>query len=274
VDVQSAPRASRERPAPGRELRPFGWAAGTALVSLVLMFLAARNGWLGADVGRGDGFCEAARSGLLRQPANSLSNLGFVAAGLAIGWRAGRPAGRLARPGLATTYAVVVVLLGPGSMAMHATQAELGGRLDQLSMYLVACFGLAYVTMRATRRGTGFFLGLFGALVVLCEAVEQVHAHLPVVDNTGNLVFGTLLVATIGTEVRLRRRGDRSLDVRWVLGAVGAIAVAFVIWNLSKDGTTLCHPHSLLQGHAAWHLLCAVSAWCLYRYWSSGTDGR
>ena len=235
------------------------------------MYLAARGEWLGPDVGRGDGFCEAARTGLLRQPANALSNLGFVVAGLAVGWHAGLPAGRLARPGLATTYAVVVVLLGPGSMAMHATQSELGGRLDQLSMYLVACFALAYALMRATRRGTGYFLAVFAGLLVVCEVVEQWDADLAVVDNTGNLVFGTILAAAIGIEVWLRRQGDRSLDVRWVLGSVGAITVAFVIWNLSKDGTALCHPHSLLQGHAAWHLLCALSAWCLYRYWASGS---
>ncbi|MEO7941913.1 MAG: ceramidase domain-containing protein [Marmoricola sp.] len=252
-----------------RDLLPLTAAVTAEVVSLVLMYLAARNGWLGADVGRGDGFCEAARAGLVRQPSNALSNLGFVVAGIAVGWCAGLPAGRLARPGLATAYAVVVVLLGPGSMAMHATQTELGGRLDQLSMYLISCFALAYAVVRATRRSTWFFLGLFAALLVVCETVEQMHVDLPVVDNSGNLVFAAGLVATIAIEVRLRRRGDRSLDVRWVVGAVGVIGVAFVIWNLSKDGNALCHPRSLLQGHAAWHLLCAVSAWCLYRYWSS-----
>ena len=255
-----------------RDLGPLTAAATTAFVSLLVMYLAARGAWLGPDVGRGDGFCEAARSGLVKQPANALSNLGFVVAGLAVGWHARLPEGRLARPGLATTYAVVVVLLGPGSMAMHATQSERGGRLDQLSMYLVACFALAYALMRATRRSTGSFLAVFAGLLVLCEAVEQWHTDLPVVDNTGNLVFGIILAAAIGTEVWLRRHGDRSLDVRWVLGAVGAIGIAFVIWNLSKNGTALCHPHSPLQGHAAWHLLCAVSAWCLYRYWASGTS--
>ncbi len=180
------------------------------------------------------------------------------------------PHGRLARPGLATTYAVVVVLLGPGSMAMHASQTELGGRLDQLSMYLISSFALAYALVRATGRGTGFFLGLFATLLVVCEAAEQVHLDLPVVENTGNLVFALALVSTIVIEAAIRRRGDRSLHLGWVLGALAAIVVAFVVWNLSKDGRPLCDPHSLLQGHAAWHLLCALSAWCLYRYWSSG----
>ena len=82
------------------------------------MVAAARWGWLGPDVGRGDGFCEAARPGWIRQPANTWSNLGFVVAGLAIAWYAGERA-RLgvtlgAHPGLATAYAVLVVLLGPG----------------------------------------------------------------------------------------------------------------------------------------------------------------
>jgi hypothetical protein len=252
---------------------PFAAATGVAAVSLALMFLAARDGWLGPDVGRGDGFCEAARAGWLKQPANALSNIGFVAAGLAVGWRARLPRGRLAGTGLATSYAVVVVLLGPGSMAMHATQTELGGRLDQLSMYLVAAFAAAYAWVRTVDRGTGFFLGSFVGLVVLCEAVEQLGSGIPVVDNAGNAVFGLVLVTAIVLEVRLRRSAPSPLDVRWIRGAVGAMVLAFAIWNLAKDGTPLCHPGSLLQGHAAWHLLCAVAAWCLYRYWASTAGG-
>jgi hypothetical protein len=251
-----------------RDLRPVGIAAGAGLVSLVVMYLAARGGWLGADVGRGSEFCEAARHGWLKQPANALSNLGFVAAGVLIGWHAGRPEGRLARPGLATSYAVVVVLLGPGSMAMHATQTTLGGHLDMTSMFLVASFAAAYALMRAVDRDSAFFAGVFLAALLACELVERIPGELPVVMHAGNLVFGALLVVTILIEVRLRRH-TRAGDVRWILGAVGALTVAFLVWNLSKNGAPLCHPHSLLQGHAAWHLLCAVSAYCLYRYWNS-----
>ncbi len=195
-----------------------------------------------------------------------------MVAGLAVGWHARLPAGRLARPGLATTYAVVVVLLGPGSMAMHATQSERGGRLDQLSMYLVACFALAYALMRATRRSTGSFLAVFAGLLVLCEAVEQWHTDLPVVDNTGNLVFGIILVG------RDRHRGvaapSRRPLPRRPLGARRRRRDRHRLRDLEplEERHSLCHPHSLLQGHAAWHLLCAVSAWCLYRYWASGTS--
>ena len=110
----------------------------------MLLVLGNRFGWLGPDVGRGATFCEAARDGWVKQPANSLSNLGFVAAGLAIGWRA-RHRARLGDTlprlrGTATALACIVVLLGPASAAMHATQSDLGGRPNLLSMYLVAGF--------------------------------------------------------------------------------------------------------------------------------------
>ena len=49
--------------------------------------------------------------------------------------------------------------------------------------------------------------------------------------------------------------------------ALVAMLVAFTIWLLSNAGW--CDPDSLLQGHAAWHLLCAVSAYWLYRLYAS-----
>ena len=43
--------------------------------------------------------------------------------------------------------------------------------------------------------------------------------------------------------------------------------VAFAIWNLSQHGW--CDPHSLVQGHAAWHLLDALAAYLLFRLYAS-----
>lgn len=45
------------------------------------------------------------------------------------------------------------------------------------------------------------------------------------------------------------------------------MGVAFVIWIL--DFTRfVCAPESWVQGHAAWHILGAVAAWYLFRYYS------
>ena len=99
--------------------RPLVLAALTAVVSLGLIAAAVRYGWLGADVDRGADFCEAA-AGRVRQPVNTLSNLGFVVAGLLIA----RDADRL--PVVGTAYACLVVFLG--GLAWFLTH---GGFKDQ-----------------------------------------------------------------------------------------------------------------------------------------------
>ncbi len=139
------------------------------------------------------------------------------------------------------------------------------------SMFLVASFAAAYALMRWEERGSAYFGGVFAAALVACELVERIPGEIPVVEHAGNLVFGVLLVLTLVLEVRLRGRDGGLGDVRWIQYAFGSLTAAFLVWNLSKDGVPLCDPHSLLQGHAIWHLLCAVSAYCLYRYWCSAT---
>lgn len=246
-----------------------------AAVGLGLMLLAAHHGWLGPDTGRGDNFCEAARSGWIKQPANTWSNLGFVAAGLTIAWslrRGGPRAGAMGRhPSLAPAFAVLVVLLGPASMAMHATQSDLGGQIDMASMYLVASFIAGYALMRLTDHGPGLLAVSFVGFVIACELVGLWTREIPVVMYAGNVAFGVLLVAGLAGEVQLVRRGLVT-DRRWAVGAVASLAVAFLVWNVTASGTSLCSPHSLLQGHAVWHLLCAASAYCMYRYYASETD--
>ncbi len=246
-----------------------------------LLVVAVSQGWLGADVGRGAGFCEVPHDldgpfGDWVQPANSLSNLGFVLAGLAVAHPAGRPwllGDVLPRlRGLPTAYAVVTVLLGPASAAMHATGSDLGGRLDLLSMYLIASFAAAYALMRLVRKGPGFFFPAFALMVVACEVVGAVDADVPVVHVTGNLAFGLLLVTAIALEVLLWRRAGAGTvaartHLRWGAAAVAVMAMAFTIWNLAQG--PWCDPTSWWQGHGAWHLLCAVAAYLLFRLYTS-----
>ncbi len=256
-----------------RDLRPLAVASATAVVSIGLLWAAVAGDWLGPDAGRGSGFCERPHDlGLLVQPANSLSNAGFVVAGLAIAWYAGRRdrlGDVLVRlPGLPTAYAAVTVLLGPASAAMHATQSELGGRLDLLSMYLIASFAAAYALMRLVRQGSVFFFQVFLLLVAACELVGTVDASVPVVHESGNLAFGTLLVTAIAIEVVLwRRHAGTRTHLSWGGGSVAVMVVAFVIWNLAQG--PWCDPTSWVQGHAAWHLLDAVAAYLLFRLYAS-----
>ena len=247
-------------------------AGATAAVSCGLLALAIWRGWLGPDVGRGATFCEAASGSVIRQPANTLSNVGFVAAGLLIAWHAGgRRRGRVADRRLATAMACIVVLLGPGSAAMHATQSAVGGHLDMLSMYLIAAFAAAYATMRWRRGGSGVLAGAFVAGVAFCELAGAWGGRLPVVMSSGNAAFGVLLIVAVVIEVRIMRRGETRSRRGYAYASLATMLVAFGIWNASK--AWLCDPHSLIQGHAIWHVLGAVAAYLLYRYYASEEAG-
>jgi hypothetical protein len=258
-----------------RSLVPLAVTAAVAAASTLLLVLAVREGWLGADVGRGATFCEAARAGWVRQPANTASNSGFVLAGLAVAWRAGRTdllGDVLPRlPGTATAWACVIALLGPASAAMHATQSALGGDLDLLSMYLTASFAAAYALTRWWHRDRVFAAQLFSLLVAACVLIGSVGGDdVPVVRYAGNVAFAVLLLTAVVLEVRLHRRGPTRTDLRWGAAALGSMLLAFVIWNLGQHG--LCDPHSLLQAHGAWHLLGALAAYLLFRLWASEVE--
>lgn len=241
------------------------------MVSCGLLTLAIWRGWLGADVGRGANFCEAARDWMVRQPANTFSNVGFVVAGLLIAWHAGLrsnvDAGLWAHRHLPTAMACVVVLLGPGSAAMHATQSAIGGHLDLLSMYLIASFAAAYAAMRWLRGGAPLLAVAFAGGVAFCELVGAWDGSLPVVMHPGNAAFALLLVLATALEVLIMRRGETRARRGYAYTSLASILIAFAIWNATK--TWLCAPHSLVQGHAIWHLLGAVAAYFLYRFYAS-----
>ena len=248
-----------------------------ALIGCTGFVLAVAYGWLGPDAARGIEFCEQALDAFFRQPANTLSNLGFVFAGLAVAGDARRRRARSSRSGLgvglATVYALIVVTLGPGSAAMHATQSELGGILDLSSMFLLSSFALAYAVARLTPRAAAYAVPAVFVLAVLAQEVAFLHGgRLPWVEHSGNAAFAATLLSALAIEARLARRasrtGEAGLDRRWLLAALGAMVLALGIWSLSKTGGPWCDPHSVVQGHAAWHLLCAAAAYGLYRVYA------
>jgi hypothetical protein len=80
-------------------------------------------------------------------------------------------------------------------------------------------------------------------------------------------VFGCLLLTAVALEVLMMRRGETSARRIYAYGSLGSLGLAFAIWNATQDW--LCAPRSPVQGHAIWHILDAVAAYLLYRYYAS-----
>ena len=253
------------------------WAL--ALFSLSMISVLAVFGWPGTFSAAGAGFCETFREGAMKQPANTWSNLGFVAAGLWVVRRVKIDLAERIRPlnlmgsstALSTLYAALVVLLAPGSMAMHGSGTAWGGTTDVLLMLLYITFPVAYAFVRVVGGGVRTCGWLYAALAG-GFGISLLTGTLPF---SGSTFYTWLIPVFVGLELWLHFRSSvMSRDLRWLGLAASIFLVGLVIWRLSHTGGALCAPDSLIQGHAIWHLLCAVSTATIYLYYQSEHDPR
>ena len=111
--------------------------------------------------------------------------------------------------------------------------------------------------------GIGIVMALLAAVAGLTDFMGSDR-----IRSMGDAVKHMLAnVTAVVLEVLLWRRGPERTRLAWGAAAVGTLLLAFTIWNLDQHGW--CDPRSMLQGHAVWHVLCAVSAWMLFRLWAS-----
>ena len=216
----------------------------------------AWTSWRPATCLPDDCFCEGLRDALIRQPANTWSSLGFVvvalwiAARLARGHSSDRTALAGAESGL---FAGALVLVGLGSAFYHASLTFVGQVFDVSGMYLVATFILLH--RLAPRWNLPPVLSVLG-FVLVNGILMTAQVTTP---SLRRIVFGLLLTSALAVEWRASRAGRA-----WLAAGAGLMALAFAIWIVDRQRLA-CDPASLVQGHAAWHLLGALASACLYR---------
>lgn len=242
----------------------------------VLLGAALVHGWFGPASAANRYFCEYAQSGLLREPVNTVSNLGFVAAGLAGAWllqteKFHKNENPLTRnPAIALLFPSLPILLGFGSMAMHATETDLGGELDLLAMYLVAGFVAAYALQRYFGWSWNGFTLAFVLGVLFCEAVGQYRQPvIPVLDYAGDAAFALLIAFTVVVEALNTFQRNIRRENKWGIAALVSFLAAFAAWNFGRNDCPFCRPDSWWQAHALWHLLFALALFFLFLFYVS-----
>jgi len=87
-------------------------------------------------------------------------------------------------------------------------------------------------------------------------------------DSLSLLMFGTFTGSYILFELIILHCAKLKSTIKsgYLYLGLAIFAVAFTIWNL--DGNKIiCSPDNhILQGHAIWHLMMAVSFYCIYLY--------
>lgn len=209
-------------------------------------------------------FCELPRIGsLVLQPANSWSSYGYAFAGfLMIVLSQGQTWKSRFRSEAATAFGLTAIFVGLGSVLLHATLTLWGQFFDVMGMYLTGGFML--ISALARWRGLPPRLAIVLYLVLVCALVLVLYQ----IPDVRRWLFAVVLLAAIVIELGFARPRRARVRVGYYFAGIATKAVAFTIWNLDQHGT-LCAPESLLQGHAAWHLLGATSLWLTFLYYRS-----
>lgn len=237
--------------------RAVAWSLG--LLGLGVVLLLTGPGWLGTAPATcvPHCFCEAVRPGVA-QGANAWSSLVFVPVGAAIAAHAARAARPFLRRGDGVAYGAFVVLTGLGSALLHGSLTLAGQFVDVLGMYLIAAFLVAEALGWLAPVSRGLQVGVFVVLVAAPGVA------LLVVPQWRRTVFAVTLVA--GALLQILAVRPASGRYRWLLAGLVSFGVAFVLWQLDEN-RVWCDPTSLLQGHAAWHMLDAAALAKAYLAW-------
>lgn len=274
-------------------------------------------------VGEISRWCERVSDGVLREPANTLGNLGFVVSGLLMLYvlgrdiRSGRPrTNRFIGPTpVSLLYAFAALALGPGSMAMHGSHTRFGAWLDNVSMvtYILVpwVLNISMMARWSSRRlysvyasllaiyATGYwfigsdlgigldFFGVSIALWLISEVLYRFHSQSMrwlsgFVGFAVGAVFGVTPAAMwddpsahwwivffwLPGLLSPTTPSGRRTYTPWFWIGFGSFVAAYAIWLTGVAGHPRCDPDSLIQAHAIWHLLGAVSTWsffCFFR---------
>ncbi len=217
-------------------------------------------------------FCETIGNGAVRQPANTYSNLGYVLVGLLIALSAPAIAPEptekrnllQSQRGYVLLYGWAVVSIGVGSLFYHASMTYIGQFFDWVGMYAFISFVVVYNAVRLMGRPVPGLL--FGAVYTLLLTALCVNFFINPELRVG--IFQNLIIVGLGIEAVVLLIRRPRVQILYLVAAIACLVAARVIWGWDADGT-LCTPGSLLQGHAAWHLLTAAATALLYPYYLS-----
>ncbi|MEO7170182.1 MAG: ceramidase domain-containing protein, partial [Sphingomonas sp.] len=200
---------------------PRQWAIALALTALaalgiILLLLAFGPGWsvyAPASCTATRCFCEMPRIGaLILQPANSWSSLGFVFAGFLMILLARGPGWHSAMaPVSATAFGITAIVVGLGSVLLHATLTQWGQFFDVLGMYLVGAFLLVSALGRWLGIPDGRAILLYA---ILCAGLVELLVAFP---EARRWLFAVLLVLAIVVELACARPRRPTVVVRFYL---------------------------------------------------------
>ncbi len=240
-------------------------------------------------IGEVSRWCERVSGGLLREPVNTLGNLGFAVSGLAMYAVLAkdvvnrRPVANrfIGNQPIVLLYAAASLFLGPGSMAMHGSHTRSGAWLDNVSMVAYILIPWLFNLARLGRWSDRTFFAVYASLL---GAYAAGYWFIGPDLGVGIDAFGVSIALWIISEVVFRFQGPW---VRWLSGLAGfGVAAIFGITPATMLGSpgeywwvvlfwvpalAARHPVDARRTYTPWFWLGLVSFFGAYGIWLTGT---
>jgi hypothetical protein len=225
-------------------------------------------------------FCEQNRmEQLIRQPANTWSNLSYLYFGVLCMLfalhdirhpRNSKQDNFLLRfPVLTFLTGVSLFYLFIGSFYYHASLTRTAQIIDLSGVYAVALLPLIYNIARWIYYSNSDKINhprLYAwAIVCFTILLNALVYHYEIALKSRESLLLVLILVLITTILYHRFMGTR-FSFWLFLSPYMFMISAFVIWILDQQ-KIICAPSSLLQGHAAWHFLTGMSAMAFYFFY-------
>ena len=154
--------------------KPLLYALLSFVLFLLISLINGTNGWgpiagYEQTIGAISRWCERVSGGFLREPSNTLGNLGFIATGFYMFLTLARDSLTNKRKNdfmfgsnaVSILYASAATFLGPASMAMHGTHTRFGSWIDNVSMIAYILIIWIYNIKRLTNLSTKSYFSIY-----------------------------------------------------------------------------------------------------------------
>lgn len=202
-------------------------------------------------------WCEEQLCSWIREPANTFSNSAYIIVGILILMNARK----LNYPHL-KMLGWFSILLGFMSGFYHATSSFFGEVLDYSSMFLISAYVLvANLSRLFTWNPKKMAIYAFSLFTVSVVGLVQFR-------TVGAVFFFIQITSAVIIEVLLRKRANPKPDQKNMFISLGLLLSAWLIWTLDTK-RIVCDPENhLINGHAIWHVMTAVSIYYLFKFYS------
>ena len=209
-------------------------------------------------------FCEETLCAWIRQPAATWSNLAFVIVGLIIVRRT-----RTGQDAHFSGLGWVAIITGAGSFFYHASETWIGAIADYLGMYL----GSTYMLTMNLHRYFGWGARL--RTLIYWSVLFILLGSMIVAPTFSRVIYGGLgSVSCLLLEglIYIRNRKNHGyIRYFWLAMVWLSFALAYGVWMLDES-RVVCDPKNhYFNGHALWHVINAISLYCLFLYYRQFT---